>query len=128
MLFFLKKHKDLYLIASVAAIFLFNSMAFAQVKSQSSAVYKNNKSELSLIESKLSASVDVVYPNLSRGILLNSLRLAFQANTSYNFTDRLTFGIWVTTNFSSDATAYNEYDFTLSYQVTPCLLYTSRCV
>ena len=74
--------------------------------------------------SKFAAAVDVVYPYLWRGIALNSTnKVAFQPYLSYAFTDKLTVGLWGTTNFSNDDTAndlsYNEFDWYVSYQITP---------
>ncbi|WP_264563738.1 hypothetical protein [Flavobacterium sp. N3904] len=70
-------------------------------------------------EKKLTASLSIVYPNLSRGILLNSDKISFQPNISYQLNDKWSFGVWISTNLSSSATAYNEYDWSVSYQVTP---------
>lgn len=68
---------------------------------------------------RLTASLSIVYPNLSRGILLNSDKVAFQPNISYAISDKFTFGIWVSTDLSSGAKAYNEFDWSLTYQITP---------
>jgi hypothetical protein len=70
--------------------------------------------------SKFAAAIDVVYPYLWRGIALNSTgKVAFQPYLSYAFTDKLTAGLWGTTNFSNDATSYNEFDWYVSYQISP---------
>lgn len=70
--------------------------------------------------SKFAAAVDVVYPYLWRGIALNSTsKVAFQPYISYAVTDKLTLGLWGTTNLSNDAKSYNEFDWYVSYQVAP---------
>lgn len=97
------------------------SFASAQVENEKNKDTQKEKFELLTLR-KLQLAVDVVYPNLSRGILLNTERIAFQPTLNYNFTKKLSFGFWGTTNFSSDATAYNEYDFTISYQLFPYLI------
>lgn len=102
----------------ILVIFSVCSFTSAQVVNETSKVTEMDKFELISLR-KLSIAVDVVYPNLSRGILLNSERLAIQPSITYNFTNKFSFGIWATTNFSKDATAYNEYDFLVSYQVLP---------
>ncbi len=66
--------------------------------------------------SKFTAAVDVVYPYFWRGVKLNYNKLAFQPYASYAFTDKLTLGVWGTTNFSSDEKSYNEFDWYVSYQ------------
>jgi hypothetical protein len=79
--------------------------------------------------SKLAIGVDIVAPYLWRGIALNSTsKVAFQPYASYALTDKLTAGVWGTTNLSSDATpndkSYNEFDWYLSYQVSPVVKLT----
>ncbi len=70
--------------------------------------------------SKFAAAVDVVFPYLWRGFALNATdKVAFQPYASYAFTDKLTAGIWGTTNLSNDATSYNEFDVYVSYQLSP---------
>lgn len=69
--------------------------------------------------SKFAAAVDIVYPYLWRGIKLYDNKVAFQPYASYAITDKLTAGIWGTTNFTNDATSYNEFDWYVSYQVSP---------
>lgn len=119
MVFFFKNDNDIKKIAFFLAMFFLCPIAFSQEKTEEKAPTEEKKIEPVPPESRFSAEIDVVYPNLSRGILLNSMRLAYQATVSYDFTDKLTFGVWITTNLSNDASAYNEYDFTLDYQVTP---------
>lgn len=67
---------------------------------------------------KLTAAVDVVYPYLWRGLKYNADKVAFQPYVNYNITDKLVFGLWATTNFSDAADAYNEYDWSISYQIS----------
>ena len=100
---------------------LMYSFASAQVENEKNKDTEKEKFELLTLR-KLQFAVDVVYPNLSRGILLNSERIAFQPTLDYNFTKKLSVGFWATTNFSNDATAYNEFDFTVSYQLLPYLI------
>lgn len=69
-------------------------------------------------ESKLAIGVDMVYPYMWRGIKLNHNKVAFQPYASYAFTDKFTFGVWATTNLSSDEKSYNEFDWYASYQVS----------
>jgi hypothetical protein len=69
--------------------------------------------------SKFTAAVDVVYPYLWRGFKLLGNKVAFQPYASYAFTDKFTFGVWGSTNFSNASDAYNEFDWYASYQVTP---------
>lgn len=69
--------------------------------------------------SKFALGIDLVYPYMWRGIKLNHNELAFQPYASYAFTDKLTFGVWATTNLSNSAKAYNEFDWYVSYQATP---------
>lgn len=69
--------------------------------------------------SKFAAAVDIVYPYLWRGIKLNSNKVAFQPYLSYAFTDKLTFGLWGSTNFSGTTGSFNEFDWYASYQVSP---------
>ena len=68
--------------------------------------------------SKWTAAVDVVYPYLWRGLKYNADKLAFQPYVNYNITEKLTFGLWATTNFTNDADAYNEVDWVISYQIS----------
>ncbi len=70
-------------------------------------------------ESKWSAAVDVVYPYLWRGVKYYGNKVAFQPYINYDITDKLNFEIWATTNFSNAADAYNEFDWTITYQVSP---------
>jgi len=69
-------------------------------------------------KSKWTAAVDVVYPYLWRGLKYNADKLAFQPYVDYNITKKLTFSLWATTNFSNDADAYNEIDWSISYQIS----------
>lgn len=102
----------------ILALILTGSLSFAQEKEV--------VAEESTPESKLAIGVDVVYPYLWRGIALNSInKVAFQPYASYAFTDKLTFGVWGTTNLANDATennlSYNEFDWYVSYQVSPVI-------
>ncbi|TRX41323.1 TorF family putative porin [Flavobacterium restrictum] len=70
-------------------------------------------------EPKLTAAVDVVYPYLWRGIKYYGDKIAFQPYLNYAVTDKLSVGVWATTNFSNAADAYNEFDWNISYQISP---------
>mgnify|MGYP000561812620 CR=1 FL=1 len=70
-------------------------------------------------EPKLTAAVDIVYPYLWRGIKYYGDKVAFQPYLNYAVTDKLSIGLWATTNFSNAADAYNEYDLSISYQISP---------
>jgi hypothetical protein len=68
--------------------------------------------------SKFSAAVDVVYPYLWRGVKYYGDRIAFQPYINYQATEKLSFGVWGSTNFSEAANAYNEFDWSVTYAVT----------
>ncbi len=72
-------------------------------------------------EPKFTAALDVVYPYLWRGIKYNGDKVAFQPYMNYAFTDKWSVGVWATTNFSNAADAYNEFDWSISYQLIPIM-------
>ena len=72
-------------------------------------------------EPKFTAALDVVYPYLWRGIKYNGDKVAFQPYMNYAFTDKLSVGLWATSNFSNAADAYNEFDWSISYQLIPIM-------
>ncbi len=72
-------------------------------------------------EAKFTAAIDVVYPYLWRGIKYYGDKVAFQPYLNYAFTDKLSVGLWATTNFSDAADAYNEFDWNISYQISPVI-------
>lgn len=100
----------------ISGLLFINFAVFAQVDEKEATEEKKIEPPQ---ESKFEAEFGIVYPNLSRGILLNTERLAYQFSASYDITKRINFGVWVTTNFSNDSSAYNEYDLTLGYQFSP---------
>ncbi|MCI4442814.1 MAG: hypothetical protein JHC39_04835 [Lentimicrobium sp.] len=105
-------------IVIILALVLTSTMTFAQDAPPAAAPVADPPA------SKFTASVDVVFPYLWRGILLNSAsKVAFQPYASYAITDKLTAGVWGSTNFSNDdktySLSYNEFDWYVSYQVTP---------
>ena len=102
-------------------ILFMSGFAFAQVENEKSKETEKEKFELFSLN-KLSVAATIVYPNLSRGILLNTERLAFQPSLTYDFTNKFSIEFWSSTNFSSNATAYNEYDIIINYQVLPFLI------
>lgn len=106
-------------VVIILALMLTSAMSFAQETPAPAATPAPEEPG-----SKFAAAVDVVFPYLWRGILLNSAsKVAFQPYASYAFTDKLTAGVWGSTNFSNDDTAYdlsyNEFDWYVSYQVSP---------
>jgi hypothetical protein len=70
---------------------------------------------------KFAAGIDVVAPYMWRGIKLNSNKIAFQPYISYSPIEKLTLGVWGTTNLSSTKDAYNEFDWYVSYAATSTL-------
>jgi len=103
-------------VVAVLALMLTSSLSFAQ-----DAPTDATGTEPAAKESKFAAAVDVVAPYLWRGIKYSSNKVAFQPYASYAFTEKLTVGVWGTTNFSNAADAYNEFDWYVSYQVTPIM-------
>jgi hypothetical protein len=105
-------------IVIILALVLTSTMTFAQDAPPAAAPAAEAPA------SKFTASVDVVAPYLWRGFLLNSTKkVAFQPYASYAFTDKLTVGVWGSTNFTKDSTpynlSYNEFDWYVSYQISP---------
>ncbi len=100
-------------VFSLALAFV-STLAFAQEVAKDSAAVEES-------EPKLTASIDVVYPYLWRGLRYYGDKVAFQATVDYSITDKLSVGIWGTTNFSNAADAYNEFDWSISYQITPIM-------
>jgi len=98
----------------ILALMLTSTVTFAQDTPVATAV-----SEPEAPEPKFTAAVDVVYPYLWRGIKYYGDKIAFQPYMAYAFTDKLSVGVWATTNFSNAADAYNEFDWSISYQVSP---------
>lgn len=72
-------------------------------------------------EPKFTAALDIVYPYFWRGMKYNGDKMAFQPYVDYSITDKLSVGVWATTNFSNAADAYNEFDWSISYQLTPIM-------
>lgn len=96
----------------IFALALTSSLTYAQdVVKDTTAVEES--------EPRLTASVDVVYPYLWRGVRYYGDKVAFQATVDYAITDKLTVGVWGTTNFTNAADAYNEFDVNIAYQFTP---------
>jgi Bacterial protein of unknown function (Gcw_chp) len=101
-------------VVLILALILTSSLTFAQDATTPAAPAAPEEPA-----SKFTAAVDVVYPYLWRGIKLNSDKVAFQPYASYAATDKLTLGVWGTTNLSGAKDAYNEFDWYISYQATP---------
>lgn len=70
-------------------------------------------------EPKLTAAIDVVYPYLWRGIKYYGDKIAFQPYINYAVSKKFSIGVWASTNFSNGADAYNEFDWSITYQVSP---------
>ncbi|PWA10838.1 TorF family putative porin [Flavobacterium laiguense] len=96
----------------VLALMLTSSLTFAQDTVKDTTTIEE-------VEPKFTAAVDVVYPYLWRGIKYNGDKVAFQPYMNYAFTDKLSVGVWATTNFSNAADAYNEFDWNIAYQISP---------
>ena len=75
-------------------------------------------------EPKFTAAVDVVYPYLWRGVRYYGDDLAIQPYANYSITDKLSFGVWATTNVTSKADSYFEFDWSIAYQISPILSVT----
>lgn len=103
----------------ILALLVKGSVAFAQEAPVNALV-----AEPETRESKFTAGVDIVYPYLWRGIRYYGDKVAFQPYLSYAVTDKLSVGVWATTNFSNAADAYNEFDWNISYQLSPVLSVT----
>jgi hypothetical protein len=103
-------------VVVVIALMLTSSLTFAQDTPTDTKAQEPTEKE-----SKFAAGVDVVAPYLWRGIKYMSNKVAFQPYASYAFTEKLTVGVWGTTNFSNAADAYNEFDWYVSYQATPIM-------
>lgn len=101
------------------ALMLTSSLAFAQETTTTPAPATAPEAEEPA--PKFTAAVDVTTPYIWRGFRLNSDRIAFQPYAAYTVTDKLTLGVWGSTNLNDAANAYNEFDWYVSYQATPVL-------
>ncbi|WP_338408091.1 TorF family putative porin [uncultured Flavobacterium sp.] len=99
-------------VVIILALVLTSTMTFAQDAPATT-------TEAEEAEPKFTAAVDVVYPYLWRGVKYYGDLVAFQPYMNYAFTDKLSVGVWATTNFSNAADAYNEFDWNISYQISP---------
>lgn len=97
-------------------LFLISFLTFSQ-----DMVIDSSLVEAHTTEQKLSAAIDIVYPYFWRGLRYTGDRLAVQPYISYALTNKVFVGVWATTNFSNAADAYNEFDWNISYQVSPVL-------
>lgn len=75
-------------------------------------------------EPKFTAAVDVVYPYLWRGVRYYGDDIAIQPYVGYSFTDKLSVALWATTNITSKADSYFEFDWSISYQISPVISVT----
>lgn len=99
------------------AFVLVNSLGISQE-------IEENTKQTVVIEPKVKATIAVVYPYLWRGIRYYGNKVAFQPNIEYSFTDKLRFNLWASTNFSNAADAYNEFDWSFCYQISPVVSVT----
>lgn len=80
-------------------------------------------------EKKLDASLDVVSRYIWRGQSWGSNDIVIQPAFNYEITNKLTFGLWGTTNFKNDyyfldgssVNGYQEIDLSLTYQINKFL-------
>ena len=98
----------------ILALMLTSTMTFAQDAPAAAP-------ETEAPEPKFTAAIDVVYPYLWRGLKYNADKIAFQPYMNYSITEKLSVGVWGTTNFSKAADAYNEFDWSISYQISPVM-------
>ena len=98
----------------IIAVMLMTSLSFAQVAIDSTKTIEEP-------EPKLTAAVDVVYPYLWRGVRYYGDDLAIQPYVNYSITDKLSVGVWATTNITSKADSYFEFDWSISYQISPVI-------
>lgn len=54
-----------------------------------------------------------------RGVKYYGDKVAFQPYLNYAITDKLSVGVWATTNLVNTADAYNENDLSIAYQISP---------
>lgn len=101
-------------IILILALMLSTSLTFAQ-----ETPLTTSKSEDATPEPKFIAAVDVVYPYLWRGIKYKGDLVAVQPYMGYAITEKLSVGVWATTNFSNGIDAYNEFDWNIAYQISP---------
>ncbi len=101
-------------VVFILALAFTSTIAFAQETVKDSTTVEES-------EPKLTASIDVVYPYLWRGVRYYGDKVAFQATVDYAITDKLSVGIWGTSNFSNAADAYNEFDWSITYQINPIM-------
>ena len=101
-------------IILILALMLSTSLTFAQ-----ETPLTTSKSEDATPEPKFTAAVDVVYPYLWRGIKYKGDLVAVQPYMGYAITEKLSVGVWATTNFSNGIDAYNEFDWNIAYQISP---------
>lgn len=73
---------------------------------------------------KLTAAIDLVYPYLWRGVRYYGDDLAVQPFLNYSISDKLSVGVWATTNLNSKTDSYFEFDWSITYQVCPILTAT----
>jgi hypothetical protein len=103
--------KKIFLILSVLLL------SYAGISQETNQTVKDSTAN----ESKFSASIDITYPYFWRGIRYYGNKIAFQPCVEYAFSDKLSFELWATTNFSNANDAYNEFDWTIYYQISPVI-------
>ena len=109
-----KTKKTMRKLILTSAFMLATTFVFAQ-----DAPAKTSTLEPKAPQSKFTAAVDVVYPYLWRGLKYRGDKVAVQPYMAYAITEKLSVGVWATTNFSNAADAYNEFDWNIAYQISP---------
>lgn len=68
--------------------------------------------------SKMTATIDIVYPYLWRGVRYYGNDFAIQPKLNYAITDKLSIEAWATTNMSSKVDSYFEFDLSVVYKIS----------
>ncbi|WP_310380188.1 hypothetical protein [Flavobacterium sp.] len=104
-------------VTIILALLLSSTVTFAQDAVKDSTAVEE-------AEPKFTAAVDVVYPYLWRGVRYYGDDIAIQPYVGYAFTDKLSVELWATTNITSKADSYFEFDWSISYQISPVMSIT----
>jgi len=69
-------------------------------------------------EKNWSVGLDITAPYMWRGQRYNSPnKMAFQPYASYTFADKLTIGVWASSNLDDTPDSYQEFDWNIKYQI-----------
>lgn len=104
-------------VTIILALLLSSTVTFAQEAVKDTTAVEE-------AEPKFTAAVDVVYPYLWRGVRYYGDDIAIQPYVGYSFTDKLSVALWATTNITSKADSYFEFDWSISYQISPVISVT----